>query len=252
MTSLKDKVVVITGASSGIGRAAALEFVRKGARVVLAARRLDKLQALCRELSPSGGRCLAVQTDVTREADVERLFTEAEHHFGRVDILVNNAGRGLKSPLIDTDMDQWLSVIHTNLTSVYLCTRMAARNMVSGSVRGHIITVASMAGLYSAPGYAAYCASKHGVTGFQRSVRWELRKLGIKASTIFPFRVDTEFFDIYPRRPSRRQMLSTRDIARYIAAIASRSWLLRVYVRLVLVLKRIYYLVRPAFRPGSS
>jgi len=252
MTSLKDKVVVITGASSGIGRAAALEFIRKGARVVLAARRLDKLQALCRELSPSGDRCLAVQTDVTQEADVEQLFRAAEEHFGRVDILVNNAGRGLKSPLIDTDMDEWLSVIHANLTSVYLCTRMAARSMVRDSVRGHIITVASIAGLFSVPGYAAYCASKRGVAGFQRAAKWELRKLGIKTSTIYPFRVDTEFFDIYPGRPSRRQMLSARDIARYITAIASRSWLLRAYVRLVLVLKRIYYLVRPSFRPGPT
>ena len=252
MTSLKDKVVVITGASSGIGRVAALEFIRKGARVVLAARRLDKLQALCRELSPSGDRCLAVQTDVTREADVELLFHTAEEHFGQVDILVNNAGRGLKSPLIDTDMDEWLSVIHTNLTSVYLCTRMAARSMVRDSVRGHIVTVASIAGLFSVPGYAAYCASKRGVAGFQRAAKWELRKLGIKTSTIYPFRVDTEFFDIYPGRPSRRQMLSARDIARYITAIASRSWLLRAYVRLVLVLKRIYYLVRPSFRPGPT
>ncbi len=252
MTSLKDKVVVITGASSGIGRAAALEFIRKGARVVLAARRLDILQALCRELSPSGDQCLAVQTDVTLEADVEQLFHAAEEHFGQVDILVNNAGRGLKSPLIDTDMDEWLSVIHTNLTSVYLCTRMAARSMIRGSVRGHIITVASIASLFSAPGYAAYCASKRGVAGFQRAAKWELRKLGIKTSTIYPFRVDTEFFDIYPGRPSRRQMLSARDIARYITAIASRSWLLRAYVRLVLVLKRIYYLVRPSFRPGPS
>lgn len=252
MTSLKDKVVVITGASSGIGRAAALEFIRKGARVVLAARRLDKLQALCRELSPSVDRCMAVQTDVTREADVEQLFRAAEEHFGQVDILVNNAGRGLKSPLIDTDMDEWLSVIHTNLTSVYLCTRMAARSMIRGSVRGHIITVASIAGLFSAPGYAAYCASKRGVAGFQRAAKWELRKLGIKTSTIYPFRVDTEFFDIYPGRPSRRQMLSARDIACYITAIASRSWLLRAYVRLILVLKRIYYLVRPSFRPGPS
>lgn len=252
MTSLKDKVVVITGASSGIGRAAALEFIRKGARVVLAARRLDKLEALCRELNPSGDRCLAVQTDVTLETDVEQLFHAAEEHFDQVDILVNNAGRGLKSPLIDTDMDEWLSVIHANLTSVYLCTRMAARSMIRGSVRGHIITVASIAGLFSVPGYAAYCASKRGVAGFQRAAKWELHKLGIKTSTIYPFRVDTEFFDIYPGRPSRRQMLSARDIARYITAIASRSWLLRAYVRLVLVLKRIYYLVRPSFRPGPS
>ncbi|UCH63231.1 MAG: SDR family oxidoreductase [Fidelibacterota bacterium] len=252
MTSLEDKVVVITGASSGIGRAVAREFIRRGTRLVLAARSLDKLQALCGELNPSGDRCLAVRTDVTREADVEQLFLETEKRFGRVDILVNNAGRGLKSRLIDTDMDEWLSVIHTNLTSVYLCTRMAAISMVHGSVRGHIITVASIAGLFSAPGYAAYCASKRGVTGLLQAAKWELRKLGIKTSTIFPFRVDTEFFDIYPGRPSRRQMLSARDIARYITAIASRSWLLRSYIRLVLVLKRIYNLIRPSFSRGPS
>lgn len=250
MTSIENKVVVITGASSGIGRAAAHEFVRKGARVVLAARRMDALQALCRELDTAGNCCLAVRTDVTKEADVERLFHMAEEHFGQVDVLVNNAGRGLKSALIDTDLEQWLDVIQTNLTGVYICTRLAARSMAKGGIRGHIITVGSVAGLYSLPGYAAYSASKHGVTGFQRSVRWELRKLGIRTSTIFPFRVDTEFFDTYPARPSRRQMLPAREIAGYIVALATRSPLRIVTTRLMLVLKRICQFMWPDTRPG--
>ncbi len=247
MTSLSDTVVVITGASSGIGRATALEFARWGSKVVVAARRTDRLEELCGQISTAGGQCFAVQTDVTREPEVEWLFQEVERHFGRVDILVNSAGRGLKRSMMDTDVDTWLSVIHTNLTSVYLCTRLAAQSMVRSGVKGHVITVGSVAGLYAGPGYSAYCASKHGVTGFQRAVRWELRKLGIKSATIFPFRVDTEFFDIYHKRPSRRQMLSARDIARYLVAIATRSWLRRVTIRLELVVKRLYYLARPSF-----
>ncbi|MFH1668882.1 MAG: SDR family oxidoreductase [Candidatus Woesearchaeota archaeon] len=244
MVTFKGKVVVITGASSGIGKATALEFAKRGASVVLAARRVDRLHDLQKYISKFNKNCVCVKTDVTSEKDVKRLFETAENRFHRVDILVNNAGRGLKSGVCDISLDDWLSVINTNLTGVFLCTKEALKQMIRKKIKGHLITVSSVAGLYGAPNYSAYCASKHGVTGFQRSIKWEMRKYGIRTSTIFPARVDTEFFNSYKRKPGRSQMLSPYDIADYILAIASGSLLRRAAVRSILIFKRIYYFIR--------
>ena len=241
MATWKDKVVVIAGASSGIGKAAAVEFAKKGATVVLAARRTGRLEELKKFICSFNENCIWVKTDVTNEEEVTGLFDETENTFGRIDILVNIAGRGLKSEVCDISYDAWLSVIHTNLTGVFLCTREAVKRMKQKKIGGHIITVCSIAGLFGGPTYAAYCASKHGVTGFMRSLKRELRKYGIRVSTIYPARVDTEFFDIYQERPHRRQMLSAEDIADYLVAIASRSLTKIIGVRILNIYKRIYY-----------
>jgi len=241
MACLRDKVVVITGASSGIGKAAAIRFAEKGSKVVLAARRIEQLEELKKEILKNNKNCLCVKTDVSSEKDVKYLFDSAERRFGKVDILINNAGRGLKSGLCDISYDEWMSVINTNLTGVFLCTREAVRRMVKKKVHGHIITVSSIAGLYGAPTYAAYCASKHGVTGFKRSLRFELFKNGIRVSTIHPARVDTEFFNTYSKKPHKSQMLSPFDIADYLVAIATRNIIKIMLVRMLLVFKRAYY-----------
>ncbi|UCH09709.1 MAG: SDR family oxidoreductase [Fidelibacterota bacterium] len=242
MASLKDKVVVITGASSGVGRAAALAFARRGAHIVLAARRPDLLETLRDQITRSGGQCLAIPTDVTRPDQVDHLFHETEQQYGRIDILVNSVGRGLKSHLLDIDPGEWQAVLETNLTSVFLCTRAAAAAMARDHIRGHIITVASIASLFGAPGFSAYTAAKHGVRGFLKATKWELRQLGIKTSAIYPARIDTAFFDSYPHRPPGWQLLSPHDVARYLVALASRSGLQRLFWRTVLLLKRLHIL----------
>ncbi len=244
MVSLRDKVVVITGASRGIGKATAITFAKAGANLVLVARREDKLKQLEGHLASFQARCISVQADVTREEDVTRIFDEAERVFGRVDILINNAGRGLEAELCDISYDEWLSVINTNLSSVFLCSREAVKLMIKKSTRGHIITVSSTSGLFGVPTYAAYCASKHGVTGFKRSIRWDLRKHRIKVSTIHPANVETEFFATLKTTPKRREMLTAQDIADHLAAIASRSTLRIIAVRLLLIAKRIYYIIK--------
>ncbi|MBW2963468.1 SDR family oxidoreductase [Candidatus Woesearchaeota archaeon] len=244
MASLKNKVVVITGASSGIGKAAALEFAKKKSKIVLAARRTEKLKELENFIKRFNPNVLSVQTDVSKKTDVQNLFNQTEKKFGQTDILVNNAGRGLKANLFDTSDHDWDSVINTNLKGVFLCSREAAQRMIAKKIKGHIITVSSIAGLYGAPSYGAYCASKHGVTGFKRSIRFELKKHQIKTSTIHPARIDTEFFNIYKKRPHRSQMLSPRDIALYLVAIASRSLIKRIHIKILNIFKRVYYLVR--------
>ncbi len=243
MTPLKDKVIIITGASSGIGRATALECAKRGARVVLAARRVEKLQALCEEISQFNDSCLYVRTDVTQEHQVQRLFDETEERWGHVDILINNAGRGLKQEIRNISFENWRAVLHTNLTSVFLNSREALRRMIAKNHPGHIITVSSIAGLYGTATFGAYCAAKHGVTGFQRSLKWEARKYGIKVSTIFPGRVDTEFFKNYPSRPSRKQMLTAKDLAIYIVTVAEQNGWKRNALRISNVLKRVFYFV---------
>jgi NAD(P)-dependent dehydrogenase (short-subunit alcohol dehydrogenase family) len=250
MVSLKDKVVVITGASSGIGKAAAIAFAEKGAKVVLAARRVEKLKELAVEINAYNKNCLYIQTDITREGDVINLFDKTERIFGRIDVLISNAGRGCEVGVCDISCDEWLSVLNTNLTSVFLCTREAVKRMIAKGVHGHIITVCSILGLFGIPGHAGYCASKHGVTGFMKSMWWELLKHRIKVSTIYPANVDTELFDALKTVPHRREMLTAEDIADYLVAIASRSFLRILAVRLILMWKRIYYFTRYALHKG--
>jgi len=248
MISLKDKIVLITGASSGIGAACARKFAAKGAKVCLAARREEKLRDLCGELTESGSECHYLPADITDETQVRALFDSVTERFGVPQILVNNAGRGLHSELCSISLKEWESVMKTNVNGVFLCTREAVRRMIEKTVRGHIITVSSIAGLFGAPGFSAYCASKHAVNGFYKSIKWELKKQKIKLSAIYPARVNTEFFDIYKKRPGRNQMLSPDDIADFIIAISSRSFFMKLYVIILNVLKRMFYFLKFSFR----
>lgn len=244
MGTLRNKIVVVTGATSGIGRATAIGFSRKGAKVVLAGRRDAKLHEVETYIRSFNDNCMSVKTDVSREQEVTRLFEQTEKTFGTTDILVNCAGRGLKKDLPDITSDEWYSVIHTNLTGVFFCTKEAANRMMENQIKGHIITVSSIAGFFGAPRYSAYSASKHGVTGFQRSIKWELKKHGIRVSTIHPARVSTEFFNIYNKRPPEFQMLSSDDIARYIIAIASGSGPKRLILMAFNACKRLWNLTK--------
>ena len=254
MVDLKNKVVVVTGASSGIGRATAQAFARRGSRVVLVARRADRLTALAERLAEEGATALPAPADVTDPAQVERVFSQTAEQFGPVQILINAAGSGLKRPIVEIEPAEWRAVIAANLDSVYLCSRQAMRQMIAHQVRGHILTVCSVAGLYGGPGYAAYCAAKHGVAGFMRSLRWEARKHRIRATTMYPARVNTEFFTDYTVKPQAREMLEPEDIADYLVALACRCPLRIAHVRLRNLGKRFINLFRSdtARRPPSS
>lgn len=244
MTLLKNKVLVITGASSGIGAATALAFAREGSSVVLAARRLERLRGLQEKIRAFGGNCFVVRTDVSRQKDVQRLFAFSEKHFGRVDILVNNAGVGKNARLLAVSFEDWKKTLETNLSGVFYCTQEAVKQMVAKNVQGHIITVSSVLGLIALPERSVYCASKHGVTGFQRSLRWELRKHGIRVSLVHPAGVDTEIVQTLGVHRKKWSLLRSEDVAETIVALATQDPLRIARARLLNFLRRIYSFVK--------
>lgn len=239
---LKNKVVMITGASSGIGKACAEKFAKKGAKLALAARRIEKLTELRREEEMD---CLCIRADVSKEEDVKRLFNETEQKYGKIDVLVNNAGKGLRKEMTEIDREEWDDLFGVNMTGVFMCSREAVKIMQRKAIKGQIITVSSMVGKIGAPKYSAYAASKHAVTGFMKSIKMELFGK-IKVNTIYPARVQTEFFKDYPhdKKPKRWQMLNADDIADVIIAISERNWLKKIIYRTRNLGKRI---IAPVF-----
>ena len=191
MSILEGRVAVVTGASSGIGEACAVAFAAKGAKVVLAARRAERLASLVDRIEGAGGEALAVATDVTDEAAVDDLFARAVERFGTVDVLVNNAGIADSTPVDEMAIETWRKVIETNLTSAFLCSRAAFRAM-KGKGRGRIINVGSISARVPRENSPAYAASKFGLDGLTRSLAIDGRKHNIAASIFHPGIVATE------------------------------------------------------------
>jgi len=195
MAEIAGKVVIITGASSGIGAASARAFGRAGARLVLAARRLDRLQALAAEIEagPGGAQALALAADLGQQADREGLIATTVTRFGRVDVLFNNAGFGRLDWLekLDplADIEAQLAV---DISGVIQTTRQALPLMLAQK-SGHIINMASMAGMVATPTYSVYAAGKFAVRGFSEALRREVTPFGVHVSAVFPGGVDTEF-----------------------------------------------------------
>ena len=192
---IKGKVVIVTGASSGIGEAAARQFGREGARMVLAARRLDRLEALAEEISSMRTRAeaLAVEADLSRLEDIQSLISQTVDTFGRIDVLVNNAGFGRLDWLENLDPKRDIeSQFDVNVLGVVQTTRQALPVMIRQRA-GHIINMCSMAGLIATPTYTIYAACKHAVHGFSEALRREVKPWGIDVSLIYPGGVATEF-----------------------------------------------------------
>jgi NADP-dependent 3-hydroxy acid dehydrogenase YdfG len=189
---IQDKVVVITGASSGLGEAAARRLAHDGAKLVLGARRLDKLQALARELSL--GDKGPVQTDVTDPVQVKRLVEHAVRVHGRVDVIINNAGLMPHSPLERGKIDDWNRTIDVNLKGVlYGIAAVLPHMTAQGS--GHIINVSSVAGHVVRPGSAVYAATKIAVRVISEGLRQEVKPYNIRTTVISPGAVATELPD---------------------------------------------------------
>lgn len=192
---IKGKVVIVTGASSGIGEATARQFGREGAKIVLAARRADRLESLAREIDATGAgaEALVVQADLSRLEDIQRLVHVAIEKFGRIDILVNNAGFGRLDWLENLDPVKDIQAqFDVNVMGVIQTTRQVLPVMIKQR-SGHIINMGSMAGLVATPTYTVYAATKHAVHGFSEALRREVKPWGIEVSMIYPGGVVTEF-----------------------------------------------------------
>jgi NAD(P)-dependent dehydrogenase (short-subunit alcohol dehydrogenase family) len=185
VSSASSKIAIVTGAGSGVGRAAALALLSAGYRVVLAGRRAEPLEAVAAQ-SGAGDRALAVPSDVTDEQSVAHLFQTCVQHFGSLDVLFNNAGRGAPAvPLEDLTLAQWQQVVDVNLTGMFLCIREAFRVMKSKNPPGgRIINNGSISAHAPRPFSAPYTATKHGVSGLTRAASLDGRKYDIAVGQI--------------------------------------------------------------------
>lgn len=189
--NIKGKVVVITGASSGLGEATARLLSAQGATVVLGARRVDRLQSLADELNSSGGKALAITTDVTDYDQVKKLVDAAVQTYGRVDVIINNAGLMPSSPLDRLKIDDWNRMIDVNIKGV-LYGIAAALPYMKEQKAGHIINVSSVAGHKVRAGAAVYAATKHAVRALSEGLRQEVKPYNIRTTVISPGVVASE------------------------------------------------------------
>jgi NADP-dependent 3-hydroxy acid dehydrogenase YdfG len=193
-SNIAGKVVVITGASSGLGEAAARHLSADGACVVLGARRVDRLEALAAELANGGGKALALATDVTRVDQVKALVDAAVKAYGRIDVIINNAGLMPQSLLERLKIDEWDRMVDVNIKGVLYGIAAALPHM-KAQKSGHIINVSSVAGHKVRPGGTVYSATKHAVRVISEGLRQEVKPYNIRTTVISPGAVDTELPD---------------------------------------------------------
>jgi len=212
---LENKVAIITGASAGIGQAVARSLAREGARMVLTARRRDRLDGLVKEVRELGGDAVVVLGDARDEQTAKDVAKQAQDSFGRIDILINNVGVGNYKNLVDTSLEDYVEMMDVNMKSGFLFSRHVVPVMIKQH-DGLVLFVSSMAGVYGFPGEAVYCATKFAQVGFAQGLDKELRLHGIKVGTINPGGVKTEFALGKGRTEEsveKSEMLEAEDVA---------------------------------------
>jgi 3-oxoacyl-[acyl-carrier protein] reductase len=225
MPRLSNKVAIVTGSSSGIGKAIALRFGEEEAKVVVTARRLKLCEQTVAQIRKKGGEAWAVQTDVADEAQVERLIKETVKRYGRLDILVNNAGIGGGGPLAETTTKAFDEVIKTNLYGTFYCCRAGFKQMKKQG-GGVIINMSSIAGVQAWAGTGTYSASKHGILALTKALADEGRAYHIKVSAICPGGVADELVDASPEEILRSEKIDPFDVAEtavYLATLGPYS-----------------------------
>jgi short-subunit dehydrogenase len=194
MPALSEQVVIVTGASSGIGEATARRLVRGGAKVVMAARRQDRLAALAHELDPTGATVLAVAGDITSDEDRWKLVESAQAKFGRIDALVNNAGYGTRGPVEAVPIDLVRKNYETNIFSLIALTQLVLPQMRARR-SGCIVNIGSVAGRIARPLSSIYDSTKHALEALTDGLRGELKPFGVRVSLIRPGYIATGFID---------------------------------------------------------
>ena len=215
MGQLEGKICIITGGGTGIGKGIARAFAKEGATLVLAARQLDRLNDSAEEMRGYGATAHVVQTDVTSEEQVKRLFETTITEHGKLDILVNNSGVFDGGPIDEISFETWTKVMNVNLTGVFLCTREAMRIMKPQG-GGRIINIGSISSNMPRMNSAPYATSKHGIIGLTKSTALEGREYGISAGALHPGSVAVEWNESRDE-PAR---MSTTDLAVVALAMA--------------------------------
>jgi len=247
----KNKIILITGASSGIGKQTAIEFAKKGANLILVARRKEKLELVAKELEKFKISVLVCPCDVSDKDQVKEMSKIVLEKFDSIDILVNNAGFAIYGSVSDLSIDEIESQMETNYLGMVYCIKNFLPSMLEKK-SGHIVNVASVAASFGLPGIASYCASKFAMLGFSEGLKHELKNSGIGITVVSPIMVKTNFFD----HPSFEKMpkysptsLSSKSVANAILK-ASNSPRLEIIVpspvRIAVWLKNTFpYLINP-------
>jgi NAD(P)-dependent dehydrogenase (short-subunit alcohol dehydrogenase family) len=193
---LKDKVAIITGGGTGIGKAISLALANEGAAVVVAARNFSRLKEVAKDIKSRGGKAKAIQTDISDHEQVKRMVAQTIDEFGQIDILVNNAARGTfnNADVVDMNLDEWHDSLAINLTGIMFCSREVLKYMIPRK-SGNIINISSVAGISGVPKESPYVASKWGVIGFTETVAIEAGKFGIRVNCISPGATRTQEFE---------------------------------------------------------
>ncbi|MGM0852083.1 MAG: SDR family oxidoreductase [Bacillota bacterium] len=217
---LKDQVAIVTGASRGIGKEIAQQFAKENVKLTLVGSS-DSIHKAVEELKASGIKdVIAIQGDVSKEADVQRMIAETISAYGRIDILVNNAGVGFFKPTEEVTADEWKNIFDVNVQGVFLCSKAVLPHMKEQKF-GTIITISSDVARYTIPNGSAYVATKYAVQGFCGSLAQEVREYGIRVGTINPGMVDTYFADSTQGLPEKEDWLKVEDIAKSVIYMAS-------------------------------
>jgi len=220
MGKLQDRVAVITGASTGIGKSIAAAFAAEGAKTVLASRSREKLEVAANEIRSAGATVHVVPTDVTAEDEVIGLFRQTLDNFGRVDVLVNNAGVSKGGPTDELSLNLWQQVLGINLTGAFLCSREAFKIM-KRQRSGRIINIGSVSAKVPRVNSAPYTTSKFGLEGLTRSLALDGRQYGIAVSIIHPGNTATPIWQGREQIARREGVMSAEDLARVAVTIAA-------------------------------
>ncbi|HLD80279.1 MAG: beta-ketoacyl-ACP reductase [Candidatus Staskawiczbacteria bacterium RIFCSPHIGHO2_01_FULL_41_41] len=209
---LQNKVVLITGASKGIGKAIAILFAQQGATVIINyLHSEDSLQQTLQEIKTICPTAIAIQADISKADQVQHLFSEVKKIFGRLDVLINNAGILKDNLILKTEEAEWEAILGTNLKGTFLCTKEAAKIMLLSG--GKIINITSVMGLFGNPGQAAYSSSKAGIIGFTKTAAKELGPIGITVNAIAPGLTETEMIS-YLTIEQRERLLNQTILKR--------------------------------------
>src|ERR1700731_4012441 len=224
-TNLTGKVALITGASAGIGQACARALAEEGARLVLTARRQERLDELKQQAEKLGTQAISVLGDAREESTAKKTVEAAMQTFGRIDILINNTGVGNYKNLVDTSAEEYDDMMDTNVRSTFLFTRHTVPVMLQKK-SGTILMISSMAGVYGFGGEAVYCMTKFAQVGFAQALDRELRESGIKVGAICPGGVKTEFAIGKGRTEkgvAESEMLDPEDVAGVVLLACTQS-----------------------------